>query len=323
MRSCGRAGRHGSRPTRRARGGLPRNGSSRSSGGQKGIPSARYTPCSSGAVGQRLQRRHVRLGAGRPQSSVPNCSGSATTSSTGTPSTVTPIARRSDRSTTETICGSDSKRSSAGPGSPRAHDREHLVRVAPAPRVAGDLSAERLGDAAAQSERLVEEHAPARTRPIRLRQRGQQLRLGLRPDSRDALQPPGGSCLAELVHRPHSERAPDLGRPLRPEAEQPPEPDQLRRDLALQLVELCDPPRLDQLLQPRLDPRADPAQLAHAPRPDEIGDRRLRLADHLGRAPVRPRRVGVRPREVEERRERLEPVRDLRVRGAVPGGHGQ
>ncbi len=31
---------------------------------------------------------------------------------------MTPIARRSERSTTETICGSDSKRSSAGPGSP-------------------------------------------------------------------------------------------------------------------------------------------------------------------------------------------------------------
>ena len=323
MRSCGRAGRHGSRPTRRAAGGLPRNGSSRSSGGQKGIPSARYTPCSSGAVGQRLQRRDVRLGAGRPHELGPELLRLGHDQLDRDA-----LDRDADRAPLRPLDHRDDLRQrleavERRAGLSGAHDREHLVRVAPAPRVARDLSTERLGDAVAQSERLVEKHAPPRTGPIRLRQRGQQLRLRLRPDSRDALQPSRGSGLAELVHRPHSERAPDLDRPLRPEAEQPPEADQLRRDLALQLVELCDPPRLDQLLQPRLDPRPDPAQLAHAPRPDEIGDRRLRLADHLGRAPVRPRRVGVRARELEERRERLEPVRDFRVRGAVPGGHGQ
>ena len=46
------------------------------------------------------------------RSSVPNRFGGATTSSTGTPSTVTPYARHSDRSRTETTTGSDSNASS-------------------------------------------------------------------------------------------------------------------------------------------------------------------------------------------------------------------
>jgi hypothetical protein len=48
---------------------------------------------------------------------VPNRAGSATTSSTGTPSTVTPNARRGSRSSTETIVGSRANAASAGSGS--------------------------------------------------------------------------------------------------------------------------------------------------------------------------------------------------------------
>ena len=48
---------------------------------------------------------------------MPAAPGAATTSSTGTPSTVTPSARRSSRSITATICGSSANRSSSGAGS--------------------------------------------------------------------------------------------------------------------------------------------------------------------------------------------------------------
>ena len=91
---------------------------------------------------------------------------------------------------------------------------------------------------------------------------------------------PGTSCsrpavgrLAELRERAHAERAADLEHPLARDAEEPPEPDELRRDLALELVQLGDLAGLDELAQPPLDPRPDPAQLAgaalrgRAPRP--------------------------------------------------------
>ena len=77
--------------------------------------------------------------------------------------------------------------------------------------------------------------------------------------------------------------------------------------------QLGDLARLDELAQPRLDPRADPAQLADAALPHELRDRRGRRADQLGRAPVGAR--GVRPgaRELEQRGERVEPRGDLGV----------
>ena len=228
---------------------------------------------------------------------------------------MTPIARRFARSTIETICGSCSKRSSTGARlRSRADDREHLARVPPAPRVARDLAAERLGDPLAQRARTIEQQPAARSRPLPSRESREQLRLRLRPDPGHLPQPPFRGGRAELVHGPHAERAPDLDRALWAEPEQPTEPDELRRDLALELVQLRDPSRLDELPQPRLDPGADPAQLAHPTGADELGNRRRRLADRLGRAPVRPRRVRARPGEVEQSRERLEPVGDLRVR---------
>src|SRR5690349_16226552 len=79
-------------------GGSPRNGASRSSTGQNGIPSARYTPSSSGASGSDSSAATYSRDPVARTSSVPNRPGSATTSSTGTPSTVTPYARRADRS---------------------------------------------------------------------------------------------------------------------------------------------------------------------------------------------------------------------------------
>src|SRR5690349_6123704 len=95
-------------------GGSARNGASRSSTGQNGIPSARYTPSSSGASGSGSSAATYSRDPVARTSSVPNRPGSATTSSTGTPSTVTPYARRADRSSTETIAGSASNAFSTG-----------------------------------------------------------------------------------------------------------------------------------------------------------------------------------------------------------------
>ena len=97
---------------------------------------------------------------------------------------------------------------------------------------------------------------------------------------------------------------------LRPEPEIAAEADELGRELALELGQLGDLARLDELAQPRLDPAADPAQLAHAPGPHELGDRDRRAADRLGGAAVGARRVRVRVGELEQRRERVQAVGD-------------
>ena len=90
--------------------------------------------------------------------------------------------------------------------------------------------------------------------------------------------------------------------------------------LALELVELRNPPRLDELTQAAGDSRADPAQLLHATRRDELRDRRLRLADRLGRAPVRTRGVVARTGKVEQACKRLQLLGDDRVIEPIHGG---
>src|SRR5439155_723602 len=64
-----------------------------------------------------------------------------------------------------------------------ADDGELLVHVAPAPRVAGDLAAERLRDPLEQSPGTVEQHSPPWPWPLLALERRHQLRLRLRPDS--------------------------------------------------------------------------------------------------------------------------------------------
>ena len=218
------------------------------------------------------------------------------------------------RSTIETICGSCSNRSSTARLRSGAHDREHLARVPPSPRIARDLAAERLGDATAQRERPVEEQTPPRSRPFASLEGGEELRLRLRPDPGHLPQPPS----AAAARNSSTVRTPSA-RPISParweaEPEQPTEPDELRRDLALQRVQLREPPGLDELAQPCLDPGPDPTQVAHTPCADELGNRRWRLANRFGRAAVRTRRVRARPRDVEQPGQRVEPVGDLRVR---------
>src|SRR5581483_1036159 len=130
-------------------------------------------------------------------------------------------------------------------------------------------------------------------------------------DPRHLAQATGRGRLAELGRRPYSERARDLHRLAGADPEVAAEPDEVRLHLALELLELRDLPGLDELLQAALDPPADPAQLAHAAR-----------ADQVGRAPVRTRRVGIRARQLEQRRERLEPLRDRLVVEVLLQGHG-
>src|SRR5262249_36193776 len=91
------------------------------------------------------------------------------------------------------------------------------------------------------------------------------------------------------------------------------EADQLRAQLALELVELRDPAGLDELLESRRDPGSDPAKLTDAPGADELVDGDRRLAHGLGRAAVGPRGVRARAGEVEQRRERLEAIGDRGV----------
>jgi hypothetical protein len=147
----------------------------------------------------------------------------------------------------------------------------------------------------------------------RLLEPGEDALLRLRADAGSGSQAPCARRLAKLIRRLRAERARDLDRPLRLQAEQAAEADELRLDLALQLVELCDRPGLDELLQPRRDARADAAQLLGPARAHELLDRRLRLADGLGRPAVGARGVEARAGEVEQTGKRLQALGDRRV----------
>ena len=90
-----------------------------------------------------------------------------------------------------------------------------------------------------------------------------QLRAPSRPDPGHlARRPPRAASRSSASVRTPSAR-PISTHPLRPDPRNRPSADQLRRDLALELVQLRDLAGLDELPQPPLDPRPDPAQLAH------------------------------------------------------------
>src|SRR5580765_2922314 len=167
--------------------------------------------------------------------------------------------------------------------------------------------------------RAAEDQAVSRRRPFLGEARG-DLRLGRRPDARDVAQPAGRGGLAQLVRGADAERAAELDHALRAESDQAAESDQLGLHLGLQLVDLGQAARLDQLLQPCLDRWPDASQLPHPPLPDELGDRGRRRADQLGSTPVRAHAVATRSCEIEQRRERLQPLCDQRVVGACRHG---
>ena len=220
------------------------------------------------------------------------------------------------RSSSATTCGSAAKRVRTGRGSCRgAHDREVLAGVAPAPRVARPRSPP----------------SPPRSPPSRSRRAVEQQplpgpRLLARGRATRAAAPrcfgptPGTSAGGRRARRrgtrrgPHVERAGELQRALRAQPEVAAEADEVRRELALELGQLGDRARLDELAQPA--PRCSrpmPAQLPDPPGAHEVGDGGRRAADGLRRPPVGARAVRVRLGELEQARERLQPVGDLRV----------
>ena len=306
--------------TSTSRGGSPRNGPLAQLGRAVGDPERAVDPLFVGSVGQRFEGGHV---LGRP----------------GGPHQLRAEALRwrdddldrdsldgdADRAPLLAIDhGNDQRQALEALQDLRgilrgADDREVEGRVPPATRISGRLSAERLGDGLDERTRAVEQHPAARARRPFLPEPGDDLRLGLRPDAGHAGEPAGRHRLPKALDRPHVERSPDLRHPLRPQPEQPSQPDELRSDLLLELLQLVQRAGLDELLQPQLDPRPDSPQLARPARAHEVRHRRLRLANHLRGAPVGPRRVVTRLRQVEQRRERLQLVGDLRVRNGHAG----
>jgi hypothetical protein len=194
-----------------------------------------------------------------------------------------------------------------------ADDRQQLAGVAPPPHVAGRLAIEGGGDASHELPGAVEQQAAPRARLGLAAERLDQPRLGLRPDSGDAPQPAGGRRLAQLVGGADSERSRYLDRAFSAQAEIAAHADQIGGELTLELRQLGDPARLDELAQARLDPRADPAQLARAAGPHQLRDREPGTTDGLGRATVGASHVRVRLGELEQRRERVEAIGDLGV----------
>ena len=77
------------------------------------------------------------------------------------------------------------------------------------------------------------------------------------------------------------ERGADLHSPASAEAEQAAESGELGRRLPAKLLHLGQPPGLDELAEPGVDPGPDPAQLAGAAAPDEVGHRNRGRCDEF------------------------------------------
>ena len=200
------------------------------------------------------------------------------------------IAVRSDADDTPLVPleHGDELRQRLGVGEPleRDDDSEARRELAGAARIAGGLAAERVGHLADERERAVQGHPAPRPRRAELRQPLLDPRGRLRPDPRRGREPVLRRGLPQLRQRRDPERVPELAHPLRRDAEQRGDADELRERLRLQLVQLCDAPGLDQLAQPRLDPGADAGQLARTPGSHERGHVGGRRADQVGRATV-------------------------------------
>ena len=226
------------------------------------------------------------------------------TSSTGTPSTVTPTARRSPRSTTATICGSARSARAA------ARDRAAATTTASCSQASrqrraspGELAVERLGDPADQRAGPVQQQRRGVRRLRLLRERGESFASvsGPMPGTSRSRPRRAASRSSSAVRCPG--RGAISSARFGAEPEQPAEPDELGRQFALQLGELGDLARLDQLAQPRLDPGPDPAQLAHPAGADELPATGARRADQSPPPAGRPARCrGSRPRARAARR---------------------
>ena len=180
-----------------------------------------------------------------------------------------------------------------------------MLAAVPEPAcITGRLAAHRLSDLPRQRQAAIQEQRAGRS-PSRdpAGNRRAQLRLLLRSDSRNFLEPSSVRRRPQLVERPDAQRLADLHRLLRAQAEHPADADEVGRDALLELLQLVQLAGLDELAQPRLDRRADAAQLSDPSRADEVGDRDGRLAHELRGAPVRTDAVAVRARQLEQRGE--------------------
>ena len=156
-----------------------------------------------------------------------------------------------------------------------------MHELAAAPQLSCDSGLERRRKRVCERERPVAGQAAPRRLRL-LRQRREHLRLGRGADSRRLAQPAGFGRCAQLVRRTDPERAAERHEPLRAEPEIAAERHELGLDLALQLLELGDPARLDQLAQAALDTRPDAAQLARPSGAHELCHGRRRRADQVG-----------------------------------------
>ena len=299
---------------RRRRGTAPRAAPA----GTTGTPSARVDRLLVGRVRQRLERRDVRAASpSRARARSRTAPGSATTSSTGhaLDRHARPRAAPS-RSITATICGSAAKRASDGRRIRRgADDRQPLAGVAPAPHIAGRLAAERSRDA---SDELPRRGSAAARAAAAARPRVRAPRAAAPPSSARfpgtaRSRPAAAAARSSSAVRTPSARA-DLDRPLRAEPEIAAEADQLRAPARAPAppARRSRPSRPARAAAPRSPGRSRAARARGPDRTSSATGTGV-VADRLGGAPVRARRVRVRIGELEQRRERVQAVGDLVV----------
>src|SRR5206468_11863940 len=123
------------------------------------------------------------------------------------------------------------------------------------PELAGRLGVELSRDRRGERPGAVQGQSPA-PRPL-ARQAGEDLPLGHGADAGDLLEPSLRRCRAQVVGGPDAERPAERDHPLRAEADEAPQRDELRLDLALELLELGETAGGDELVEACGDPRPD------------------------------------------------------------------
>ena len=192
-------------------------------------------------------------------------------------------------------------------------DRESMAGVTTAADVPGRLGLERVRDRADQVPCAVQPQASGEAGFGLTGERRDDLGLGLRADARHLAQAPGGRGLPQLVRGPHPERAGDVDRARGAQPEVAAEPDEAGDELTLELGELGDLSRLQQLAQASLDPRTDAFEHAPATACDELLHRRRAAPDRVRRPAVGADRVRIGVAELQHRGKRVEPVGDLSI----------
>lgn len=216
------------------------------------------------------------------------------------PSTVTPMTRRSSRSRIENCrLPDEAVERVSTPGD----EDQPVDELTAAPQLAGGDGAERRGDCSGERRGAVpSQAAPGGHGPAFERLEDRLLRGGA--DARRLAQATLDRGCPQLVRRPDPERAAEGDEPPRADPKVAAERDELGLDLPLELGELGDAARLDELAQALLDGRPDPAQLARAAASDELLDGSRSRADQIRRAAVGAGAPVSRSREVEQGRDR-------------------